>query len=177
MPSIVKEVMYKEIKDSLEGSQYAFISSFDKCTVKELSEMRRALEKISKRSLVVKQALAKKVLAELSLDEASKYFDKQVVITFGDKDPQIISKAIVEYAKTNKKITPSGVLFEKKAFDGVFVQQLSQLPSREELLTQVVVRIKSPISGFVMTLAQLLRGLVTVLSEVKKQKETGPAAA
>jgi len=169
--------MYKEIKDSLENSQYAFISSFDKCTVKELSDMRRALEKVSKRSLVVKQALARKVLTELNLEDAGEYFDKQVVITFGDRDPQNISKAIVEYAKTNKKITPNGVLFEKKAFDKVFVQRLSQLPSREELLTQVVIRIKSPITGFVLTLGQLLRGLVTVLNEVKKQKETGSVAA
>lgn len=177
MPSIVKEIMYKEIKDNLENSPYAFISSFEKCTVKELSEMRLALEKVSRRSLVVKQALARKVLAELSLEGAAEYFDKQIVITFGDRDPQVISKAIVDYAKTNKKLTPSGVLFEKKAFDSTFVQQLAQLPSRQELLTQVVVRIKSPISGFVMTLGQLLRGLVTVINEVKKQKETGTAAA
>lgn len=177
MPSIVKENMFSEIKNGLEKNPYVFISNFEGCTVQELSDMRRSLEKVSHRSLVVKHAVARKVFSELKLEGIEKLFDRQVLITFGDKDPQIISKALLTYVKTNKKVSASGVVFENKIYDSKFVQRLSELPSREELLTQVVVRIKSPISGFVMTLGQLLRGLVTVLNEVKKQKETGPAAA
>jgi len=45
------------------------------------------------------------------------------------------------------------------------------------LLTQAVIRIKSPISGFVMTLGQVVRGLVQVLSEVKKKREAASSAA
>ncbi len=68
------------------------------------------------------------------------------------------------------------MILEDKVYDQEFVKQLAKFPTRKELLTQVVVRVKSPISGFVMTLSQVLRGLVTVLSEVKKQKEVPQAA-
>ena len=76
-----------------------------------------------------------------------------------------------------KKFTPTGVIFENKVCSQEFIKQLSLLPSRQELLTQVVVRVKSPISGFVMTLGQVVRGLVQVLSEVKKKREAQPSTA
>lgn len=177
MPSPIKELMLKEIRDEFEASPYAFITGFQKATVAESSNFRRALEKVSTRSMVVKQTLARKVLGDMNCPGVEKCLSGSVLMTFGDKDPQNISKAIVDFVKTNNKFTVAGVVFEKQVYDQAFVQQLSKLPSRHELLTQVVVRVKSPISGFVMTLSQVLRGLVVVVSEIKKQREAGPAAA
>ena len=100
----------------------------------------------------------------------------QILITFGTVDPQNISKTIVDFSKTNDKVVPAGVVFEDKVYGQDFVKRLATLPSRHELLTQVVVRVKSPISGFVMTLGAITRGLVVALNEIKKQKEAAPAA-
>jgi large subunit ribosomal protein L10 len=97
-------------------------------------------------------------------------------MTLGSRDPQEISKAIVEFAKTNQRFVPRGVVFEGKAYGADFVKSLSKLPSRRELLTQVVVRIKSPISGVVLTLGQLMRGLVCALNEIKNKKSVATAA-
>lgn len=177
MPSPIKEMMLKEIRDEFEANPYAFITGFGKATVADSADFRKAVEKVSTRSMVVKQTLAKKVLTELNCPGVEKCLEGSVLMTFGDKEPQMISKAIVEFVKTNNKFAVAGVVFEKQIFDQAFVQQLSKLPSRHELLTQVVVRVKSPISGFVMTLSQVLRGLVVVVSEIKKQREAGPAAA
>lgn len=177
MPSAIKEMMLKEIRDEFDANPYAFITGFEKATVADSAEFRRVLEKVSSRSMVVKQTLAKKVLGELNCPGYEKYLSGSVLMTFGDKDPQNISKAIVDFVKSNNKFTVAGVVFEKQIYDQTFVQQLSRLPSRHELLTQVVVRVKSPISGFVMTLSQVLRGLVVVVNEIKKQREAGPSAA
>ena len=177
MASIIKEKMMEELRGQFEGNPYAFISRFESLTVAQMSDLRRALEKVSKRSLVVKHALVKRVFDELQQGDAAAFLDGSVVMTFGDKDPQKISKALVEYAKGNNKFAPSGVVFEQKVYDQEFVKRLAALPSREELLTQVVIRVKSPISGFVMTLSQLVRGLVVALNEVKKQRESSVATA
>jgi large subunit ribosomal protein L10 len=177
MPSEAKELMIKEIRREFDANPYAFITSFDKMTVADSYEFRRSLEKVSSRSMVVKQTLAKKVFAEMDCGSAQNHLNGSVLITFGDKEPQIISKAIVEFSKKNNKFTVSGVVFEKQVYDQGFVKQLATLPSRHELLTQVVVRVKSPISGFVMTLAQVLRGFAVVINEIKKQREAAPATA
>ena len=51
------------------------------------------------------------------------------------------------------------------------VKQLATLPSREQLLTQLVSGMVSPISGLANVLAQLPRSLVVALDQVRQQKE------
>lgn len=177
MASVVKKLMLQEIRGEFEKSPYAFISTSDGLAVEDYAKLRRSLEKVSTRSLMVKHSLAKKVFEEFAYAGAEQFLQGAVFVTFGNRDPQLISKAIVEYAKTNDKFVPNGVVFEKKVYDSAYVKQLASLPSREELLTQALVRMKSPITGFVMTLNQLLRGLVVAVNEIKKQREAGAVPA
>ena len=177
MPSLIKEMMAEEIRRAFTDNPYAFITSCDGLPVADLSEFRRGIEKVSTRTLMVKHTIAEKVLKEMNLGDAVKFFKGSVLITFGSKEPQAISKTLMALVKTNQKIVPAGVVFEKQIFDQAYVKQLAMLPSRHELLTQVVVRVKSPISGFVLTLNQVLRGFVVALNEVKKKKEAGASAA
>ena len=99
------------------------------------------------------------------------------MITFGDKDPQDISKKLVDFAKTNDKWKPAGVIFEGQIYGEEFVKQLAKLPSRKELLTQLVLRLNSPIQGFANVLGALTRNLVVVLEEVRKKKAAAGAAS
>jgi len=177
MPTLVKEMMMKEIAKQFEAYPYAFISHFAGLSVADFSDFRRTVEKVAKRSLVVKHTLAKKVFKEQNLSEAEQYLKGSICVTFGTAEPQNISKAIVDFAKTHEKLVPSAVIFENKVYGQDFVKSLAKLPSRHELLTQVVVRIQSPLSGLVLTLNQLVRGIVVALNEIKKQKEARPAAA
>lgn len=171
MPSSTKEMMLKEIVSELNGNTCAFISSYETLSVAELSDFRRQTEKVAKRSLQVKHTLAKKAFIEKNFAGAEKFLKSQVLVTFGSKDPQAISKVIVDFSKANKKLNPEGMIMDNKVYGQEFMKQLASLPSRHELLTQVVIRVKSPISGFVLTLGQLTKGLVVALNEVKKKKE------
>lgn len=171
MATVAKELIAQEIAKEFEKNPYAFISSFEAMPVADLSDFRRTMEKSARRSLLVKHTLAKRVFAEKSLSEAEKFLKGHVVVTFANKDPQVVSKALMDFAKANSKVVPVGLIFEGKVYGEEFIKALSSMPSRHELLTQMVVRMKSPISGFVMTLNQVLRGFVVALNEIKKQKE------
>jgi len=172
MPSVVNQMMLKEMQVALDRTPYAFISHFEGMSVADLSDLRRKLEKVSRRSIVIKHALARKAFEAYDVRGVEKYFKGNTMITLGDKDPQAISKAIVDFAKANNKFAPTGVVFERQLYDESFVKVLASMPSRHELLTQMVVRMKSPISGFVITLGQLIRGLAIAINEIKKKKES-----
>ncbi len=171
MPSLAKELILKEITQQFDASNIAFISTFNSLSVADISDFRRQTEKFAKRSLLVKHAVARKVFENKKVGEAEKFLKDQVLVTFGSGEPQNISKAIVEFAKAHNQLVPAGVIMDSKVYGQEFVKQLAKLPSRHELLTQVAVRVKSPISGFVLTLGQLMRGFVVALNEVKKKKE------
>ena len=177
MPSLEKELMFQEIVKEFEKSPYAFISNLQGVSVLDISDARRNLEKVSRRSLMVKHAMARKIFAKFNVSGADKYLNGSVIITFGDKDPQDISKKLVDCAKANAKWVPAGVIFEGQVHGEDFVKQLAKLPSRKELLTQLVLRMNSPIHGFVNVLGALTRNLVVALEEVRKKKATSGAAS
>lgn len=172
MPSFAKQLMMREIEKEFEASPYAFVAHFEGLDVAALSDLRQKLNKAGKRSMLVKHTLAKKIFAAKRVADAEKLLKGSVLMTFAAGEPQVVSKAIVDFAKANEKFVPDGVIFENKAYDAAYVKQLANLPSRQELLTQLVVRVKSPITGFVLTLNQVLQGFVTALNEIKKLKET-----
>lgn len=171
MPSYTKEIMMGEVVKQFEENPYAFISNFDKLTVADISDYRRTLEKVARRSFVIKHSLVKKVFTSRKLAISEKMLNGQLLVTFGTKEPQAISKAIVDFAKSHQSLVPAGVVMDSQVFDQEYVKQLAKLPSRQELLTQALIRMKSPITGFVMTLGAITRGLVVALNEVKKKKE------
>ena len=177
MPSFIKESMFKELAKEFENNEMAFFSSFDGLTVSDIADFRKSIEKVAGRSMVVKHTLAKKALSEGKWTDAEKFLKGQTIVTFGQGEPQAISKAIVDFSKASKKLVPAGVILDGAVHDDQFVNQLAKLPSRQDLLTQVVVRMQSPMSGFVMTLNQLVQGLVISLNEIKKQKEAQPKTA
>lgn len=170
MPSIEKEMMYKEIEREFEKSPYVFFSNFENVSVSDLAKARSKMNQTGRRSLLVKHAMARKILKSRGFENVESLLKGSVLVTFGDKEPQDISRSVVEGTKVSEKIKCVGVIFEGKLESGDFVSQLSKLPSRHELLTQAVVRMNSPITGFVCVLANTMRGLVVALDQIRTKK-------
>ncbi len=61
-------------------------------------------------------------------------------------------------------------MLEGAFIDGAKVNALSKLPSKQQLLGQLVGTLNAPVSGFVNVLAGNIRGFVTVLNAIKDQK-------
>jgi len=74
---------------------------------------------------MVKHAMARKIFAQFNVAGAEKYLSGSVVITFGNREPQEISKKLVDFSKTNEKWKPAGVIFEGQVYGEDFVKQLA----------------------------------------------------
>src|SRR3989338_374076 len=122
MPSLAKELMLKEIMREFDLNNCAFISAFEGLSVADISDYRRQTEKVAKRSLVIKHTLAKKAFQTKKIDDAEKFLNKQILVTFGTKEPQAISKAIVDFAKTHEKLVPTGLIMDNKVYGQEFVK-------------------------------------------------------
>ena len=99
MPSLAKELMMKELEKEFKNSSSAFFSSFDGLSVADISDFRRTIEKVSKRSMVVKHAMAKRIFSNAKVTEAENFLKGQILVTFASGEPQIVSKTIMEFAK------------------------------------------------------------------------------
>lgn len=173
--SVAKELIFSEIDREFRSNPNIFFSRFERLNVQEMSELRRGLEKVSKRSLVVKHSLAKKVLEGMGQAEAVGFLEGTVITTLGGGEAQPISKVLVDFVKGHENVKLRGVIFEGKAYPDSFIRKLAGLPSRHELLTMAVVRFQSPITRFAITLNSLLRSLVIAVNEVHKKKAQAAA--
>ena len=81
------------------------------------------------------------------------------------------SKVLFNFTKDHVNLILAGGLLKDKLLSSKDIEALAKLPSREVLLTQAVMAIKSPITGFVFVLKGNLRKLVFCLEQIKQKKQ------
>jgi large subunit ribosomal protein L10 len=74
------------------------------------------------------------------------------------------AKTLGKFARDSKILVVKGGMLGHQVFQAEGVEALASLPSREQLLGQVVGTMQAPISGLVNVLAGTLRGVMNVLN-------------
>jgi len=90
-------------------------------------------------------------------------------VAFGYQDEVAPAKILNDFAKNNEHLKILGGILENKFIDKMSVISLAKLPSKQELLGQLVGTIAAPMSGMLNVLQGNLRGLVRVLSIINNQ--------
>lgn len=172
MPALEKELMLKQLLEVVEGSNYLFFAKFSGISVVDLNDLRRKLEKVVSRTIVVKNSLARVVLERINAKAATEFLDGSVLMTAGKDDPQVVSKILSDFAKDHESFELKGIFIDRQVFKNQFIKELAKLPSKRELLASVVGGIQAPISGFVLGLGQVVRSLVNALDQIQKKKSS-----
>jgi len=174
-----KEQLVNELTETFKNSSLVLFADFTGLTVAQMTKLRRALrEKLDNdaRFTVVKNTLLRMALknAEYDLEgHDNALFGPTAVLYVNAKaDPVEAIKIFYNFVKENKG-TPvcKGLYLERKFFAGDQLENLSKLPSREQLLAMVVGGIQAPIRGLVNSLAGVLRSVLYALNAIKEQKE------
>ncbi len=168
---IEKELLFSQLLETVKASDYIFFARFKGLSVNELNDLRRRLEKAADKSLVVKNSIARLVMDRLKVASAAQFLEGSVLLTTGKRDPQVVSKILVDFAKDKESFELKGVFINQSIFQKQYIQELAKLPSRNELIATVVAGIKAPITNFVVGLGQLTRSLVCVLDQIQKKKQ------
>lgn len=89
-------------------------------------------------------------------------------VSYGDE--VTAAKVLKDFLKDKEIGTFVAGILENRLIGATDVKRVADLPSKEQLLGQLVGTLQAPISGFVRVLAGNLSGLVTVLDAVKAKK-------
>jgi large subunit ribosomal protein L10 len=138
--------------------------------VKDINDLRKKCRETEVDYLVVKKTLLKKTLSASGLDgQLVDNFQGGIAAAFGT-DEVTPAKTLNDFSKDHPALVCLGGFLEKKYFNQEQVLALAKLPSKQELLAQMVGSIKAPIAGFVNVLSGNLRGLVRVLEAIRGSK-------
>lgn len=173
-----KEQLVQELTSEFENSSLVLFTDFKGLTVAQMTKLRRSLREkfgAGARLTVVKNTLLKMALKNSGYDienHGTALFGPTAVLYVTEGDPVEAIKIFYNFVKENKGVpTCKGVYLEKKFFPGEQLEELSKLPSREQLIAMVVGGIQAPIRGLVNSLAGVLRSVMYALNAIKEKKE------
>jgi large subunit ribosomal protein L10 len=119
--------------------------------------------------------ISKKTLLELAAKEANLPVDRDALqgsiltaVSYGDE--VAAAKLLKDLTKANDQVKLVSGVLEGKVISASEVLALAALPSKQQLLGQLVGTLQAPISGFVRVMAGNLQGLVGVLGAIKEKK-------
>lgn len=165
-----------EIKERIESNEIAIASTYVGINVSLVTELRKSLRDAGVEYKVYKNTLARRALRELDLESAADCMEGPMAWAFSS-DPVAPAKILKEFAKKSKKVTMVGGVLGGKAVTAEQLTALASLPSREQLLGQVVGTIAAPLSNLVGVLNAMPRNLVNVIDQIQKQKAAEGDAA
>jgi large subunit ribosomal protein L10 len=112
---------------------------------------------------------------DTSLEVLGGDFQGPVSILVGFEDVIAPAKALADFAKSGATKSPEIIcgVVEGKKVSSDEVRALAKLPSREELISQMLSVFQGPTTNFAGVFSSLLRKLVGTLDAIREKKETG----
>jgi large subunit ribosomal protein L10 len=142
--------------------------------VPEISELRSNLRAEGISYSVTKNTLlriaARNTSALADIDPA--IFTGPMALAISTTDEIAPARVVFQFTKEHDALEiVGGVTGDGRVLSAADVKALATLPTREQLLAQVVGTIAAPLSGVVGVMGANVRGIVTVLNAIKESKE------
>ena len=165
-----KEEALEELTKDLKEARGVVFTEYRGMTVKEIENVRKNLRKENVKYQVVKVTLLRKALEKLGIkSEAFKYNGPLAVAVSQDEEtaPARILKSLL---KENPKLVVDGGIFNMEVIGPDVVAKLASLPTKLQLMSQLLSVISGPARGLVTVLSGNTRNLLNVLNAIKDKK-------
>ncbi len=155
-----------EFKEALVG----ILVDYNGISVSKDISLRKSLRESNVNYKVIKNNIVRRALEQAGISGLDNLLIGSTVIAISKSSYSDAPKILCNFSKENDFYKIKGGFVDGKAVDVSEIKVLASLPSKEELISQVLRGLNSPIYGFACVLKGLQRSLVIALSEVSKQK-------
>ncbi|KFI24890.1 50S ribosomal protein L10 [Haematobacter missouriensis] len=162
-----KEKVVEELGQIFESSGVVVVARYEGLTVAQMQDLRARMRTVGGSVRVAKNRLAKIALEGKPNESLGDLLKGMTVLTYSE-DPVAAAKVADEYAKTTEKFVILGGSMGSTALDPAGVKAVASMPSREELIAQIVSCIGAPasnIAGAIGAPASNIAGILSTLEE------------
>ena len=163
-----KQRVLEELDKKIAKQKTIIFFDFTGLKVKDFSNLRKKIKAVGDDLKVVKKTLMGIAFKKAKMEVEPKKMLGEIALVFGYQDELSTAKMVYQFSKQNGKLKILGGFFEGKFREAEEIITLAQLPSKEELLARLVGSIEAPVSNFVYSLQYNIKGLLYLLSSVKK---------
>ena len=174
MPTQAKVEGVEALKERLGAAKSAVLTEYRGLSVRQLSDLRKQLKGASAEYKVVKNRLARLAVKGSALDALSAHLKGPTGLAFSKQDPVAVAKALQTFMRTNPQLQIKLGLVEGKVLQPAELKALADLPSKEQIRSQIVGAVQGPMAQLVSLLEAPLREIVYVL-EARGKDAAEPA--
>jgi large subunit ribosomal protein L10 len=163
----------ESLRHDLEESKNLFVTSYEKLRVDQDFELRKVVRGAGGKYRVIKNNLAEIASEGTPAEPVLKGLRGMTSLAYTSGDPVALAKALTTYARTNPTFTFKAGLVEGRAIDVASIQDLANMPSREEILARLLFLINAPAQQLVTVMNAVGRNLAVVVDQGVKENKFG----
>ena len=160
-----KQKEVQALRHELEQTYHLFVSSFEKLTVAQDFELRKTIRGVGGKYRVIKNNLAEKAAEGTQAESLLKGLRGMTSLAYTASDPVALAKALTTYAKTNPALVFRAGMVEGRVIEIKSIQELANLPSREQVLSKVLFLIQAPAQRLAAAINGVGRNVAAALDQ------------
>lgn len=163
-----KEAVVGELNQIFTDSGVVVVAHYVGLTVAEMTDFRNRMREAGGSVRVAKNRLAKIALEGTPSASIASLLQGQTVLAFSE-DPVTAAKVVEAYAKDNKKLVVLGGVMGETPLDTAGVKAVAAMPSRDELIAQVVATIGAPAANLAAAIGAPASNIASILSTIEEK--------
>ena len=159
------------LHELLEGAQNVFVTGFDKLSVQQDFQLRRAVRQAGGGYKVVKNTLAENAAKGTPLEPVLDQLAGMTSLAYTTGDPVALAKALTNYAKDHPTFTFKAGVVEGRVVEIGEIRTLAAMPSRDELFGKLLYLIQAPAQNLARAVNGVGRNLAVVIDQALKESK------
>ncbi|MBR1939227.1 50S ribosomal protein L10 [Candidatus Saccharibacteria bacterium] len=163
-----KQQLVADLNELLSDAKMTVFAKYQGLTVKEMQELRAAARENNVKIKIVKNRLVRVAMSEIAVykDTDTNALEGQLLYAVSNEDEVAPAQVLAKFAKDHAALELKGAFSgEGAALSEQEVVELSKLPSREQLIGQVVDMLLSPVNDITNGLSGNLHALLDGIAD------------
>ncbi len=170
-----KTAAVAEIVEAFRGSSAAVLTEYRGLTVKQITDLRRAMGPETKYS-VVKNTLTKLAAAQAGVEGIDEHLSGPTAVAFIGGDPVEAAKGLRDFARANPVLVIKGGVLDGKPLTADEIRRIADLESREVLLAKLAGAMSGSLAKAAGLFAAPLSQVARLAEALRQQQEAAGAA-
>jgi len=165
-----KSRVVEALHEKLKQAEFNVLTDFKGLKVAEMTNLRREIKEAGGELIVVKNTLLQRAAVETESARLEEFFVGPTAVALGFDNPLNLAKVLSKFAKDKPEFKLKAGVLRHTVLSGQDIADLSKLPGREVLLSQLLAALQGIPTSLVNVLSGVIRQLLYTLQAIEAQK-------